>query len=335
MKPLLSTLIIASLAVCLTACVDEETFSNTNDGNFEALWKIMDEHYCFFDYKKAELGVDWDEVHTRYRPQVQGATTMQLFEVLVNMLSELQDGHVNLATGWDYGRNWSWKEDYPTNFSDTLYNKYMGTDYRIAAGIEYRILDDNIGYMRISSFETSIGDGNLDNVLLYLMPCRSLILDIRSNGGGSLTTAQQVAQRFFAEKTFVGYMQHKTGTGHNDFSALDPQYISPADGVHWQKPVFLLTNRGVYSAANEFVMYMQCCAACTVVGDKTGGGAGMPFTNELPNGWTVRFSACPIYDVQQTCIEHGIAPDVACALTESDMLRGRDTLIETARSLTQ
>ena len=56
------------------------------------------EHYCFFDYKQKELGVDWDEVHERYSRQVdQGMSNAQLFEVLGNMLSELRDGHVNLA----------------------------------------------------------------------------------------------------------------------------------------------------------------------------------------------------------------------------------------------
>ncbi len=319
----------------LAACVDEDTFDNTVDGNFEALWTIMDEHYCFFDYKAQTLGVDWDEVHERYKPQVKGASSSQLFEVLVNMLSELEDGHVNLSSGWDYGREWSWREDYPTNFSDSLYRKYMGTDYRIVSGIEYRILDDNIGYMRVSSFDVDMGEGNLDNVFFYFMPCRSLIVDIRSNSGGKLTTAQQLASRFISSKTLVGYMQHKTGTGHNDFSDYEAQYLEPASGFRWSKQVFVLTNRGVFSAANEFVAYMQQSGRCVVVGDKTGGGGGMPFTNELPNGWGVRFSACPTYDVNYYCIEHGIEPDVACSMDTDDLLRGRDSIIEKARSLSE
>ena len=34
------------------ACVDEEEYDDTPQGNFEALWQIIDEHYCFFDYKQ-------------------------------------------------------------------------------------------------------------------------------------------------------------------------------------------------------------------------------------------------------------------------------------------
>ncbi|MDE6151703.1 MAG: hypothetical protein K2G12_06940, partial [Prevotella sp.] len=57
---------IAIGSAAVTGCVNEEEFENTSSGNFEALWKIMDEHYCFFELKEKELGVNWDEVHGRY-----------------------------------------------------------------------------------------------------------------------------------------------------------------------------------------------------------------------------------------------------------------------------
>lgn len=319
--------------ICLVSCVDEEEYANDNVGNFEALWKTMDEHYCFFDEKRQELGVDWNKVHARYAPQVKGANTEQLFEVLVKMVGELKDGHVNVYSGFDIGRNWSWKEDYPTNFSDTLYNKYIGRDYRIASGITYKILDDNIGYMRLESFEYEPGDGNLDNILYHFIACRSLIIDIRSNGGGLITAAEKLASRFTNEEIPVGYFQHKTGKGHNDFSEKQKQILKPSKNMRWQKQVFVLTNRGVFSAANEFVKYMKECPKVTIIGDRTGGGAGMPFSSELPNGWGVRFSACPMYDKRGVCTENGIEPDVYCSLNNDDVLKGVDTIIEKARAM--
>ena len=39
----------------LSSCVTEDAFDDTQKGNFEALWKIMDEHYCFFE-EKASTG---------------------------------------------------------------------------------------------------------------------------------------------------------------------------------------------------------------------------------------------------------------------------------------
>ena len=294
----------------------------------------MDEHYCFFDYKKQTLGVDWDEVYQRYRKQFNNSMTeSQEFEVLANMLSELRDGHVNLYSSFDVARNWSWHEDFPQNFSDTLYRRYMGTDYRIASSLSYRILDDNIGYIYCGSFNNGMGEGNLDDVLTYLAPCNGLIIDIRNNGGGQLTNAEQLAARFTNQERLVGYMQHKTGKGHNDFSSMEEQRLKPSKGIRWQKKVVVLTNRSVFSAANEFVKYMKCCPQVTVVGDQTGGGAGMPFFSDLPSGWSVRFSACPMYDKNKQCTEFGIAPDHWVQMTDEDLSRGRDTIIEYAREL--
>lgn len=322
--------ILFTLLTGLTSCVKEEEFSDNARGNFEALWKIMDEHYCFF----GEKNIDWNAIHAKYSPMVNdNMTTAQLFEVLSNMLGELKDGHVNLYSSFDVGRNWSWHEDYPSNFSDTLYTKYMGTDYQIAGILHYRVLDDNIGYVRCSSFANSIGGGNLDNVLNNLAPCRGLILDIRDNSGGLLTDAEMLASRFTNEELLVGYIQHKTGTGHNDFSELDEQKLKPSNGLRWQKRVIVLTNRQVFSAANEFVKYIKCCPLATVVGDRTGGGAGMPFSSELPNGWGVRFSACPMYDRNKQSTEFGIQPDYEVNLSYEDLLKGIDTIIEYARNL--
>lgn len=314
----------------MAACVDEDTFDDTPRGNFEALWRIMDEHYCFFQEKQ----VDWKEVYTRYSAQVNDAMTeSQLFEVLTNMLSELRDGHVNLYTSFNTGRYWAWKEDYPSNVSDTLINRYLGTDYRMASGMKYRRLRDNIGYVRYESFAYAPGSSALDDMLSYLMTCRGLIIDIRDNGGGVLDGAEKFAARFTNEEVLVGYMQHKTGRGHTDFSDLREQKLKPSSGIRWQKPVVVLTNRGVYSAANEFVKYMKCFPRVKVVGDRTGGGAGLPFSSELPNSWSVRFSASPMYDREKHSTEFGIEPDYQVSLTLQDFQKGKDSIIEFARTL--
>ena len=316
------------------SCIDEEQHDNTPQGNFEALWKIIDERYCFFDYKQKEYGLDWNEVYNKYKVRAkEDISRDQLFEVLTDMLAELRDGHVNLSTAFDYGRYWSWFEDYPTNFSDTLQRRYLGTDYRIASGLSYTILDDNIGYVYYGSFMSSIGEGNLDEVMNYLALCNGLILDIRNNGGGNLTNAEKLAARFCNEKTLVGYEQHKTGKGHNDFSEMKEQYLEPSSNIRWQKDVVVLTNHHVFSAANEFVKYMKCLPKVKIVGDRTGGGAGLPFSNTLPNGWIVRFSACPMYDRNRQNTEFGIAPDHYVTLRDDDFARGKDTLIEFARKL--
>ena len=329
MKKYLVYLVYLVSLVFLVSCVDTEERPNTPSGNFEALWQIIDEHYCFFDFKQQEYGLDWNEVYHKYKVRVSDKMNEdQLFEVLCGMLSELRDGHVNLTYSADYGRYWAWEEAYPKNFSDSLERRYLGTDYKIASGLRYRVLDDNIGYIRYESFQYPVGEGNLDDVLSYLALCRGLIIDIRNNGGGELTTAEKLAARFVHEKTLVGYMQHKTGTGHHEFSSMEPQYLEPSSNLRWYKPVCVLTNRSVYSAANSFAVMMHTLPHVKLVGDHTGGGSGMPMSNSLPNGWSVRYSACPMYDKDRQQTEFGIAPDIQASIGDSTT---EDNIIETAR----
>lgn len=334
LKKYINDCIVRSIAFCFllfsfSSCVEEATYSNTPQGNFEALWKIIDEQYCFLDYKM----IDWDAVHTKYRKRITANMTNEgLFEVMGEMLAELKDGHVNLYTAHDVSRYWKWFEDYPTNFSDSIQKRYLGTNYRIASGIKYKILEDNIGYIYYESFSDGIGSGNLDEVLNYMAICDGLIIDVRNNGGGTITNAAKLAERFTNEKVLTGYIRHKSGTGHSDFSEPYPIYLEPSNSIRWQKKVAVLTNRRSYSATNDFVNSMRILPLVTIIGDKTGGGSGLPISSELPNGWSVRFSSSPHYTVDMTQTEWGIDPDIKVNLTSADYNRGVDTIIERARA---
>ena len=130
----------------------------------------------------------------------------------------------------------------------------------------------------------------------------------------------------------TGYIRHKTGKGHNDFSEPYPIELEPSNSIRWQKKTVVLTNRRSYSATNDFVNQMSCLPNVTIMGDKTGGGSGMPFTSELPNGWTVRFSASPHFNADMEQIEWGIEPDIKINMDETDEAKHIDTIIEKARA---
>jgi hypothetical protein len=329
MKSIYSYIILLfMLSAGLTSCVSEKQYSDSPEGNFEQLWKIMDQKYCFFDYKH----IDWDSVHTVYSKYITSDMKEDaLFEVLGNMLSTLKDGHVNLYYTGNTARNWSWYEDYPRNFDQTIVDNYLGTDYHVAGGMKYKILPDNIGYVYYGDFSAGVGNGVINDMLAYFAICNGIIIDVRNNGGGLMTNSSTIASHFTNERVLTSYVRHKTGTGHNDFSEPFAIYLDPADGIRWQKKVIVLTNRHCFSATNDFVNSMRCLPNVTILGDKTGGGSGMPFTSELPNGWAVRFSASPYYDAQMNQIEFGIDPDIWVSLTTEDALKGIDTLIEAAR----
>lgn len=326
--------LLTSILLLLSSCTKVETYEDTPTGNFEALWHIIDENYCFLDYKAEEYGLDWDAVYRKYKPRIaDGMSDAGLFEVLGDMLDELRDGHVNLYAAHDVARYWDFREGYATNFSEEIQARYLGTDYKIASGLRYTILPDNIGYIYVPSFSNSIGEGNLDECLAALALCRGLIIDVRNNGGGNLSYAETLASRFTNERMLTGYVCHKTGPGHSDFSDPEPIYLKSSDRLRWQKRVCVLTNRSSYSATNDFVKMMRQLPMTTVVGDRTGGGSGLPFSSELPCGWSVRFSACPSFDAGMQHTEFGIEPDVKVETTDEDRARGVDTIIEKAREL--
>lgn len=324
--------IIALLSLTAISCIEEDEFENSATGNFDALWNIIDQRYCFFEHAEEQFGLDWDEVYHKYRPIAEEELSqIELFDLFGEMLRELRDGHVNLTSEYGTTFYWDWKLNYPINFSDSIQRNYLGTDFRMNSGIKYNaIYPDSIAYAYVGSFESGFSNSNLTALLMSVSHCKGLIIDIRNNGGGMLTAAEDLASHFTKEKIHSGYIKHKTGTGHNDFSSPEPIYLDRGEGAIWLRPTVVLTNRGVFSSANYFVMLMRELPHVIILGDKTGGGAGLPFNSTLPNGWGVRFSACPILDINGKITEFGIEPDTIVHITSDDWNRGRDTMIDNA-----
>lgn len=326
---------IALLA--LSSCSTEKDFTYDPYENYDALWEILDRGYCYFDLKLPKDSTWRDMYHKHYRDLRPDMSKDSLFLVMTELLSELKDGHVNLSSSFDYGHYWKWYEDYPLNLSLDLRRKYLEYDYHIAGGFKYRRLTynghapDSIGYVVYESFARPISNSNISGMLSRLTECKALIIDIRGNGGGQLNYADEFARHFTREKMLVGHMSHKTGPAHDAFSTPVPIYLDTlTSGVVWMRPVVLLTNREVFSSANDFTLRMKPLPFVTVLGDRTGGGAGLPISSEIPCGWGVRYSAGRTTDADGQDIEFGIEPHYYVELSSDDLADNRDTLIEEA-----
>ena len=118
-KNLCASVSLCSILICLLfgSCIHEDIAGP--EANFESLWKIIDEQYCFLDYKHEEYGLDWDEVHTRYAQRITPDMTWEnLYEVLSDMVNELRDGHVNLSSSIGTSQYRAWFDAFPHNFSE-------------------------------------------------------------------------------------------------------------------------------------------------------------------------------------------------------------------------
>jgi C-terminal processing protease CtpA/Prc len=159
-----------------------------------------------------------------------------------------------------------------------------------------------------------------------------IIIDVRNNGGGYLKNAKDFANAF-ADKKRVGYLEYyKIDKGHDEFSNAIEHYIEPA-GESWNKPIVIITNRKCYSATSFFVTMMKELPNVTVLGDDTGGGAGLPVDYTLPNGWYLRFSTTRATNALNEDFELGVKVDEYMDLNETDVLDGKDNLIERAKSI--
>ena len=329
----LYTYIILCL-VCLIGFIscrsrNEIAFSMDPVENVEALWQIIDTKYCYVESKE----VDWNEVHDKYIARAETLPKddpIALFDLCAEMLNTLQDGHVNLYAPFDQSYCTSWYDTYPANFDSRLQKQYLH-DYRVAGGLYYCTINhDSIGYIYYPNFSGSCSTSNWYWVFKSFKDCRGLIIDVRNNGGGDLSNAYRMSSPFFTNNRLVGYWQHKTGPGHDDFSSLE-ELTSDTSLVpyKWLRPTIVLTNRRSYSATNMFINIMRYADNALIIGGKSGGGGGMPMSYEMPCGWTVRFSSIRMLDTDKKDIETGIEPHILVNMVNTD----RDDIIEKAIEL--
>lgn len=283
--------------------------------------------YSLFDTKK----INWDSTVAAYRPMVNDSMSgEELLDVLGSLLGELKDGHVNIYTDWNFSRNWDWYLDYPSNYDSELIERYYLGRKHWRTGPFWHTIIDSIAYVYYGSFSRPVSGEALNALMDRVKDCKGLVFDIRNNGGGKLSNVKSIASRF-ADTTRVPLQFYfKSGPAINQFAGPFDYKVKPAAKNTFVKPVVILTNRKSYSAATFFPALMSAYPHVTTMGDTSGGGGGIPYHLELPNGWNFRISTTITKDAQGRNIELGIPPDIAVTLDKEKAAEGVDTVIEAA-----
>lgn len=166
---------------------------------------------------------------------------------------------------------------------------------------------------------------------------RELVVDLRYNGGGSLTECVAAASVFApveyrSQTRYNGKLSTYSYTGVNGTRGhfLNMKTV-PADSAVWKGPTAVLVGPNTASCAEVFTYYAQRAGAIAV-GEKTRGvgNSGVIF-DPLPDGGVVSVTVLRAFNEKNEALPDAITPDVLApgdigALIE----QGRDVTLEAA-----
>lgn len=189
--------------------------------------------------------------------------------------------------------------------------------------VRTRQLEEGIAYIRLSGFSepTSRGLAAALQKIKASNP-KGLILDLRNNPGGYLSTSVEVASQFLKEGLVV-YEQDAEGR-RRDFR------VRPG-GQAVDIPMVVLVNKGTASASEIVAGAIQDAGRAPLIGEKTFGKGSVQTTHTLSDGSSVHVTVTYWFTPKGRQIQDkGIEPDIEVPLTEEDVRKGVDPQLERA-----
>jgi len=173
----------------------------------------------------------------------------------------------------------------------------------------------NIGYTRITEFQERTAS-DLKKVIEKFTKenKQGIIVDLRNNPGGLLTSAIEVSELFLPNGKLIVYTQGRRKEDKNVFRSRK----SPV----WKKPVVFLVNGGSASASEiVFGALKDNYKEFSSVGEKTFGKGSVQNLIPLPDGSALKLTIAHYYTPSGVCIEgKGIKPDYVVKLPENKQI---------------
>jgi carboxyl-terminal processing protease len=193
--------------------------------------------------------------------------------------------------------------------------------------VSSKMLDNNIAYIAISTF----GE-NTNNLLekalkdLLAQNPKGLILDLRYNTGGYLTTAIEVISQFIPSGV-VMYEQEGDGT--------ETSYEALPGGLATQIPLVVLVNEGSASASEITAGALQDYGRAPLVGTTTYGKGSVQNWIPLSNDQgAVRITIARWLTPNHRQINKiGLTPDYVVEITDEEAAAGKDPQLDKAIEL--
>lgn len=177
-----------------------------------------------------------------------------------------------------------------------------------------KMLDNDVGYIRLGSFISERANKEVRDSLAALSGAKGIILDLRDNPGGLLSNAIDIANMFLETGTIVSTVDrdgYKTP--------------APCDGRPVCKlPLVLLINKGSASASEITSGALRDNGRAVLVGETTFGKGLVQGINRLDDGSGVNITIARYLTPSDTDInKKGISPDRMVGLSESDRKDGK------------
>lgn len=206
-----------------------------------------------------------------------------------------------------------------------------------AESVESEMLDDKIGYIRISAFnaEDSGGEGTQDTYTEFVSEVEKLkadgmermIIDLRDNPGGVLDIVCDIADMLLPKGTIM-YMEYKDGK----------QEVFSSDADELDMPMAVLINENSASASEVLTGALKDYDKAVIVGKKSYGKGIVQSVFPLPDGSGISMTVARYFTPKGVCIhEIGIEPDVEVDAPEgyeeyyaSEIPREEDTQLQRA-----
>ncbi|MBK6733546.1 MAG: S41 family peptidase [bacterium] len=143
------------------------------------------------------------------------------------------------------------------------------------------ILDGNVGYLKLDGFSGDPEAGPTAVAAMnFLAYSDAIIIDLTENGGGSPAMIQLLTTYLLGEPTHLNSFQVRATGETRQFWTL-PWVPGPSLAA---TPVYVLTSRRTFSAAEEFTYNLNNLERATIVGETTGGGAHPVETHQFDFG---------------------------------------------------
>ncbi len=182
--------------------------------------------------------------------------------------------------------------------------------------VKYRILKDNIGYIRFTMFQRNSID-EFKKALEALRKDKELqgiIVDVRNNPGGLLDSAVAISDYFLPKGDLIVYTKGRIPESIKKYYSLHDPLIP------LNVPVVMLVNGGTASAAEILTGALRYNDRAIVVGEKTFGKGSVQTLYPLEMGYAVKITTAKYYMPNHKCIDgKGIEPDIKVKLSEEDI----------------